>query len=179
MAATADSVSASLARRAFIAVPSPLPTLELSFRLHAHPPCGLRAIETRKTDLTAGRSVALVAQPHPKCPFSGGASARPSVLTSLPSTQVLASRPDYREPGPMRSIRKSTYAHLAVASDSDCLQGRSVDTQVRPQKARIVCVLFGCGCVCSGVPVEAQQGHLQLFGVRVDFESASRERYPS
>ena len=32
-----------------------------------------------KTDQTLGRSVALLAQPHPKCPFQVEASARPSV----------------------------------------------------------------------------------------------------
>jgi hypothetical protein len=43
-----------------------------------------------KTDRTAGgRSVALLAQLHPKCPISGGASARPSFLMLLPSTGVL------------------------------------------------------------------------------------------
>ena len=37
-----------------------------------------------KTDQTLGRSVALVAQPHPKCPFQVEASTRPSVLRLIP-----------------------------------------------------------------------------------------------
>ena len=43
-----------------------------------------------KTDQTLGRSVALLAQLHPKCPFQVEASARPSVLDfGLRSTEVL------------------------------------------------------------------------------------------
>ena len=63
---------------------------------------------TRKPTRHIGRSVALLAQLHPKCPFQVG-RPRPSVFTLLPSTSVLGSRPDYRDAAPTGSIRQSTY----------------------------------------------------------------------
>ena len=58
---------------------------------------GPRVPEDTKTDLTRSRSVALLAQPHPKCPFQAG---RPRVRVTvflLTSTGVLASDRDYRD----------------------------------------------------------------------------------
>jgi hypothetical protein len=67
--------------------------------------------ENTKTDQTLGRSVALLAQLHPKCPFQVEASARPSVLDGMCSTEVLRNGPDYRNTVPHRSIRMCTYQH--------------------------------------------------------------------
>jgi len=71
---------------------------------------GPRVPEDTKTDLTHRRSVALLAQPHPKCPFQAG---RPRVRVTvflLTSTGVLASDRDYRDAKPARSIRHLTYS---------------------------------------------------------------------
>ena len=58
---------------------------------------GPRVPEDTKTDLTHSRSVALLAQPHPKCPFQAG-RPRVRVTVFLPtSTGVLASDRDYRD----------------------------------------------------------------------------------
>jgi len=58
---------------------------------------GPRVPEDTKTDLTHRRSVALLAQPHPKCPFQAG-RPRVRVTVFLPtSTGVLASDRDYRD----------------------------------------------------------------------------------
>jgi hypothetical protein len=72
-------VIASRKNVAFIAG-LPLERLDGLVRCHARPPRGPRASESTKTDQTLGRSVALLAQLHPKCPFQVEASARPSVV---------------------------------------------------------------------------------------------------
>jgi hypothetical protein len=76
--------------------------------------CGLRVPRTRKPTRLWGRSVALVAQPHPKCPFQVVASARPSVYVTYQysgSTRVLGSEPDYMDAAKPRSIRHLTYPY--------------------------------------------------------------------
>lgn len=67
-------------------VSSSLVGLEALVRLHARPPRGPRASPQKHENRpdTFGRSVALLTQPHPKCPFQVTASARPSVLTFPP-----------------------------------------------------------------------------------------------
>jgi hypothetical protein len=71
---------------------------------------GLRVPINTKTDLTHRRSVALLARPHPKCPFQAG-RLRVRVTVFLPtSTGVLVSDPDYRDAELARSIRHLTYS---------------------------------------------------------------------
>src|SRR6516165_1945536 len=76
------------------------------------PPLGPPRPSLREHEEPTGiRSVALLAQPHPKCPISGGASTRPRYLTVLPSTGVLRSSRDYMDAGVDRSIRHLTYPY--------------------------------------------------------------------
>ena len=67
---------------------SPLRSAQVSRSSSSRSP---RFVRSTKTDQTLGRSVALLAQLHPKCPFQVEASARPSVLKLISgSTEVLA-----------------------------------------------------------------------------------------
>ena len=82
VAAIALSVIASRMIRAFMSnALLDLEALKGAIGLHARsssrPPCPPR---DTKTDQTHGRSVALIAQPHPKCPFQVGLQRIPSVL---------------------------------------------------------------------------------------------------
>jgi hypothetical protein len=73
--------------------------------------CGLRALGSTKTDQSDGRSVALIAPPHPKCPFQVGHLRVRAFFLLLPSTGVLASKRDFRDDVLNRSIRHLTYRY--------------------------------------------------------------------
>ena len=90
-----------------------------------------------KTDLTLGRSVALLALPHPKCPFQVEHRRVRAFLTSPPSTGVLRSPPHYRYSLAHRSIRQSTYLQH--------FKRRRVHAYLSPHGLRIVLVLLGRG----------------------------------
>ena len=106
---TLESVISSRMTLAFIGSAF-LPALECGFGSHLVLLDGLRVPINTKTDLTYRRSVALLAQPHPKCPFQAG-RLRVRVTVFLPtSTGVLVSERDYRDAELARSIRHLTYS---------------------------------------------------------------------
>ena len=108
---TLESVSINRTILTFIGlIPLGLPGLESGLGGHIVLLDGLRVPINTKTDLTHRRSVALLAQPHPKCPFQAG-RLRVRVTVFLPtSTGVLVSDPDYRDAELARSIRHLTYS---------------------------------------------------------------------
>src|SRR5438034_717573 len=90
-----------------------LPTLADGERFHVLPPTGLRI-----RDKCENRPDTMVGRLHYSLSFTLSAQFRWSVgasevLTSLPSTSVLGSGPDYRETDLNRSIRHPTYPYTS------------------------------------------------------------------
>jgi len=114
-----------------------------------------------KTDLTHRRSVALTAQPHPKCPFQAG-RLRVRVTVFLPtSTGVLVSERDYRDAELARSIRHLTYSSYRI-------EGRRLDPKLLTQYSGVVLVLFSGRSVGAAQSQKSNQRGFDMFGIWID-----------
>jgi len=138
------------------------------------PPCGLRARDT-KTDLTHGRSVALLAPPHPKCPFQVWLQRVRAFLTCLPSTYVLRSgrtigTPDHTGQYGCLPIGAARYLEL--------IEGLRLEPEIA-LRSSVVLVLFGSGGKGSGQPVETGECQLELVSFRFRIHGELCELYAS
>ena len=128
-----------------------LEALQSAIRLHARSSLRPSCHEDTKTDQTHGRSVALLAPPHPKCPFQVGLQRVRAFLTCLPSTGVLRSGRTIGNPnctGQYACVPIRTRP-LAAGVKSEAVEGLRLQSELA-HRASVVLVLLGRGGMRAG-----------------------------
>ena len=126
-----------------------LPALENGFGIHARSSfASLASSGTRKPTRLIGRSVALLALPHPKCPF------QVELLRVRASYCCFLVLGYYEVPGlyGYRTDPVNTAPYLSL----DSLEGRCNDIELILESACVVTVLFGSRGVSPADPIETQ-----------------------
>ena len=130
---------------------------------------GPRVLNT-KTDQTHGRSVALLALPHPKCPI------QVELLRVRASYCCFLVLGYYEVPGlyGYRTEPVNTAPYLSL----DSLEGRRLHPELVAHRGGVVRVLLGGGGVRPTRPIQTQQGNLDIFGALIHIQDPAARLIP-